>query len=305
MLPTQKLTLNKGDLLAIVSPSGAMDAEYILDAKKNFEQWGFNVVIGENALAQHGRFAGTDNKRLHDLQWALDDDKIKAIVCSRGGYGAVQLLEKISMEGFLKSPKWIVGFSDITFLHSLILKNGIPSLHAPMCRQIAETGKDKSSVYLKKILLGKPLKYEMKTHKMSREGQARGSLMGGNLSVLIALRGTKYDSLKNDTEGGKIILFIEDVAEKIYHIERMLYNLKLGGVLSQLAGLIVGQFLDCEEDILMPKDIKNTILNMVEEYNYPVCFDFPAGHGLKNYPLILGADIYIDIKKDITTLQQY
>ena len=276
--------LQKKDLITIVAPSGKVNPEYVLHSKLVLESWGFNVELGKHVFNEFGRFAGTPEERLFDLQQALDNPENKAVFCARGGYGVVHLLETLSLEQFVKNPKWLIGYSDITALHAKINNEGICSIHAPMSSHLSEeNGNDKASLYLKDILWGKFPSYAIKSHSLNRNGKAKGILRGGNLSVLCGLRGTPYDFPKQNT-----ILFIEDIGEKPYHIERMLYNLKLSGILRDISGLVIGHFSDCDEDESMNKTIYESIADLVSEYNYPVCFDFPTGHVKDNYPLICG-----------------
>ena len=287
-------SLNKGDLITVVAPSGKVNPEYVLRSKSVLESWGFRVELGKSVFNEYGRFAGTPEERLCDLQTALDNPESKAIFCARGGYGIVQLLENLSLESFKKNPKWLIGYSDITALHAQINNAGICSIHALMSSHLAEEkGHDKASLYLKDLLFGKPICYETKSHPLNKTGEAKGILRGGNLSVLSGLRGTPYDFAANT------ILFIEDVGEKAYHIERMMYNLKLGKVLQNLSGLIVGQFSECEEDPLMNKSIYESISELVAGYyDYPVCFDFPVGHVKNNFPLICGGNTELRISPE-------
>lgn len=275
--------LNKGDLISIVAPSGKVDPEYVLQSKLLLESWGFSIELGEHVFAEYGRYAGTDEERLSDLQKAMDNTVSKAVFCARGGYGVVHLLESLSLQNFIQKPKWLIGYSDITALHSKINNAGILSIHAPMSSHLAQEGNDEASLFLKDLLFGKLPRYTVKPHILNRQGKSEGVLRGGNLSVLYGLRGTPYDFKPHNT-----ILFIEDVCEKPYHIERMMYNLKMGGILENISGLLVGQFSDCEEDESMHKSIYESIADLVSKYDYPVVFNFPVGHLKKNFPLVCG-----------------
>ena len=210
----------------------------------------------------------------------------------------IHLLENLSLESLKKNPKWVIGYSDITALHAKINNNGICSIHAPMSSHLAEEdGHDEASRYLKDLLFGESIGYKIKSHSLNRIGEAKGVLRGGNLSVLSALRGTSYDFSPENT-----ILFIEDIGEKPYHIERMMYNLKLGGVLQNISGLLVGQFSGCEEDESMHKTVYQSIANLVSGYNFPVCFDFPTGHVKKNFPLVCGKIMDLSISLEQVSL---
>ena len=284
----------RGEEIRIISPSGFIQPEYIDGAKNVLSDWGLNPTEGKYAREQYGRFAGTQEQRIHDLQEALDDPNVKAVLCSRGGYGLAQIIDKIDFSLFQKNPKWLIGFSDITVLHNAISALGICSLHGIMAKHLTELPPDSQSVtQLKNILFGELPAYTIPPHPLNKQGKAKGNLIGGNLSVLMGLRGTRFDlNYQNN------ILFIEDVGEKPYHIDRMMQNLRLSGVLSQLSGLIVGQFSDLEEDPLMSATIYELIYNAVKEYDIPVCFDFPVGHVDENLPLIVNTDVCLDVLEE-------
>ena len=260
--------LQKGDKVVIVSPSSKIDQQFLKGAKKRMESWGLKVAIGKHAGSSSGRYAGTIKQRLKDLQDAMDDPKVKAILCSRGGYGAVHLIDKIDFTAFCEHPKWLLGFSDITALHNLFQN------------------------YLKDILLANIPSYMCEKHKLNKQGTAQGVLHGGNMAVAYGLRGTPYDIPAEGT-----ILFIEDVSERPHAIERMMYNLKLGGVLEKLSGLIIGQFTEYEEDCSLGKELYAALADLVKEYDYPVCFNFPVGHVTHNLPLINGAKVELVVGK--------
>ena len=285
--------LQPSDEIRIISPSGTIDGCLIEGAKDRLKSWGLKVTEGNYARSEYGRFAGTAEQRIADLQSALDDKNVKAILCSRGGYGLAQIIDKIDFSKFITSPKWLIGFSDITILHNVINNLNIASIHGIMAKHLTELDEDCEQVKrLYNILFGNSQSYSIPSHLLNRSGSAQGKIVGGNLSVLIGLRGSKFDlDYKNN------ILFIEDIAEKPYHIDRMMQNLRFSGVLAQLSGLIVGQFSDCIEDPSMKLSIKEMIANSVKEYNYPVCFDFPAGHVDYNLPLIMGEKAYLEVNE--------
>lgn len=284
--------LSAGDGIRIISPSGKIDPVFIDQAALRLSNWGFNVSIGEAAKGSYGRFGGTVAERLQDISDAYLDTNVKAILCSRGGYGVMQLLDKIDPQWVIQHPKWLIGYSDITAMHAFLQTNGIASIHAPMARHLAEED-DRSSQSLHNMLIGKEVRYSFDADPFNREGEATGILRGGNLSMLMALRGTPYDIVPQGT-----LLFIEDIAEQPYHVERMLLNLKHGGVLSKLSGLIVGQFTGYEEDASMMRSLKEIIADTVAEYHYPVAFNFPVGHVTYNLPLICGATVQLKIGKN-------
>lgn len=279
--------LEKGDKIAIVSPSGKIDKSFLKGAQKRLKSWGLEVVMGRHAGSSSGVFAGTQKQRLDDLQDAMDDEEIKAILCSRGGYGAVHLAGKLDFSRFREHPKWLMGFSDITVLHNLIQANGFASLHSPMARHLTvEPENDPSTTYLKSILFGDLPDYTHRKHRLNLPGSAKGILRGGNMAVFYGLRGTPYDIPAEGT-----VLFIEDVNERPHAVERMMYNLKLGGVLEKLSGLIIGQFTEYEENRSLGKDLYGALHDLVKKYDYPVCFNFPVGHVTHNLPLINGATV--------------
>lgn len=290
--------LTTGDRIMIVSPSGKVDPGYVEGAMQTFREWGFDPVAGEFALSECGRFAGDDKSRLYDLQEVLCDDKVKAIFCSRGGYGAIRLLDEISSEWISDRPKWLIGYSDITALHALFRREGVMSLHAPMAKHLTVDKEDEASHALRNFLLGNQSGYGVDGHPLNHPGWAEGVLFGGNLSVLFGLRGTLYDQIKPGD-----ILFIEDIAERPYHIERMMYNLRMGGILENLSGLIVGRFTDYEEDLSMGRTLYETISEMTRSYGYPVCFGFPVGHVSRNLPMPEGAKTRLSVEKDRVELK--
>ena len=285
--------LKPNDQIRIVSPSGNIEPKYIVGAKKTLSSWGLNVTEGKFARTKYGRFAGTEAQRIADLQEALDDPSVNAILCSRGGYGVAQIIDKLDFSTFAKSPKWLIGFSDITILHNAISNLGVASIHGIMAKHLTQFPAD--SIHVQKcreILFGQMPTYVVPKHRLNKVGIAQGKLIGGNLSVLIGLRGSQFDlDYKNN------ILFIEDIAERPYHIDRMMQNLRFSGALAQLSGLVVGQFSDCDEDPLMKKSVAQIIASAVSEYDYPVCFNFPAGHVDNNFPLKLGETVQFEVTK--------
>ena len=290
--------LKPNDQIRIISPSGSIDPEYIDGAKNILTGWGFKVTEGQYARSEYGRFAGTSEQRAGDLQQALDDTDVKAIMCSRGGYGAAQIIDRIDFTGFIKSPKWLIGFSDITILHNAISNMGIASIHGIMAKQLTELPVESEQVKnLRNILTGNLPAYTIPGEEYNRIGQAQGKLTGGNLSVLMGLRGSQYDLKYNNA-----ILFIEDIGEKPYQIDRMIQNLRFSGVLKQLSGLLLGQFSDCDEDPLMMQSISGLIFDAVKDYDYPVGFNFPAGHVDNNFPIIIGANVTLRVTKNSTEL---
>jgi len=282
----------------IVAPAGFVpDSTEIEPGIALAKSWGLEVIVGKNAFKKHNHFAGTDEERQNDLQLALNDKKIKAIWCSRGGYGTVRIIDQIDFSVFKKSPKWIIGFSDITTLHSHVHNFGIATIHATMPGGMKHaTDEAKQTLY--QALFGYGYGIEIPSDPSNRHGSAKGILIGGNLSIINSMIGS--DSGINTY--GKI-LFIEDVGEDLYRVDRMMYTLKRSGALRNLKGLIVGDFsYDIEKDTLFGGTHREIILNAVKEYNYPVIFNFPAGHIRDNRTLIFGKEIKIESKESTSTI---
>ncbi len=284
----------KYNKISIVSPSGVIEPGWIDAAVNVLKSWGCEVNVGRYAKEQFGRFAGTDEQRMQDLQEALDDESLDAILCSRGGYGLIRIIDQLNFDKFRSFPKLVIGFSDITVLHLAIQKMGLPSVHSFMAKHFDPSECEKRSLaYLKDILEGGHPEYELPGDEMNRPGESSGMLVGGNLSVLQSMRGTLYEP--NYTEK---VLFIEDISEDAYHIDRMMQNLRIGGVLKKISGLMVGHFTDCKEDPQMMKTIREIILDSTACYEYPVCFGVPSGHEAINYPLIFGANVLLQAGKE-------
>lgn len=291
--------LKPTDQIRIVSPSGAIDLSFIDGSEKVLSSWGLEVTEGQFTRNSFGRFAGTELQRLTDLQEALDDNEVKAILCSRGGYGLAQIIDKLDFSKFSISPKWLIGFSDITVLHNALSNLDFPSVHAIMAKDITQLPEDSEAVHLlRDLLFGQLPEYHLASNKNNRNGIAKGKLIGGNLSVIYGLRGTKFDLPYENN-----ILFIEDIAEKPYHIDRMIQNLRLGGVFTKISGLIVGQFSECEEDSLMNKTIQEIITEAVADYDFPVLYNFPTGHVDDNRPLVNGANVKLEISDSKSSLK--
>ena len=297
-------SLQQHDKAVILSPAGKIEASLVHNAAAVLESWGLDVVTGEHALQDAGRFSGTVEERLEDLQKAFDDPEVKLILCSRGGYGTVHLVDRIDFSGIRKNPKWVVGYSDITALHAALQTQGIASVHGPMAKHFSEEGGDDTSVRLtKSMLYGEPLSYEIpvtvQQHDCNRQGYATGRVFGGNLAVFCSLLGSPYAKIPH-----RGILFIEDTGEAPYRVDRMIWQLKLAGVFDRISGLIVGQFTDYEEDDQMPLPLHQSLLEVVQEYDFPVCFDFPVGHVRLNYPLLMGMEASLNVYTDHILFKQ-
>ncbi|EHQ27640.1 S66 peptidase family protein [Mucilaginibacter paludis] len=290
--------LKKGDKVAITCPAKKLPAP-MTDAIALLESWGLEVVIGETVSASYHQFAGDDDLRARDMQRFLDDDSIKAIIAARGGYGTIRMIDKLDFTHFAQHPKWLVGFSDITVLHTHIYANyGIQTIHGQMPVNIKD-GSATSLETLRKSLFGEELNYEFNSHADNRPGEAKGELIGGNLSLLVAVSGSVSDY---DYDGK--ILFIEDVGEYLYAIDRMLYHLKRAHKLKNLAGLVVGGFTDVKDnDIPFGQTVEQIIMSIVQEYTYPVCFDFPAGHIPDNRALIFGKKVSLSVNQHFTSIK--
>lgn len=288
--------ITKGDKIGIVAPARKIDISEIQFGIDVLKSWGLEVVFGNNLFKNDNQFSGTDDERAEDLQSMLDDDSIKAVISARGGYGALRIIDKIDFSRFKKNPKWIIGYSDITVLHSHIHQNfGIETLHAPM---LFTFQKDVESVEsLRKSLFGELKSYSFPNkNNYSRNGNAEGILVGGNLSLIYALTGSKSDI---DTKGK--ILFIEDLDEYLYHTDRMMMNLKRGGKLEHLVGLIVGGMTEMKDNAVpFGKTVEEIIYESVAQFSFPVCFDYHSGHDTKNLALYLGRKINFSVDKNIT-----
>jgi muramoyltetrapeptide carboxypeptidase len=278
--------LQPGATIGITCPSGYVSHERVAHAVDVLQRWGFRVTLGSTVGSEHYYFSGTDELRLADLQAMLDDDGIDAILAGRGGYGMSRIIDRLDFSRFAEKPKWVCGFSDITVLHShLHAATGIPTIHGPMCGAFTpETDGKPHLESLRRALSGAAMRYSAPPHAANRLGEAEGILVGGNLAILAHLSGSRSQV---DTRGK--LLFIEDVGEYLYNVDRMLLNLKRAGTLNELAGLVVGSFTE-GQDTERPfgQEVEQIIRDKVAEYDYPVCFGFPAGHGEVNYALRLG-----------------
>jgi muramoyltetrapeptide carboxypeptidase len=275
----------------------------VRNAAAALANWGLRPEIGENALREAGRFGGSAEQRLSDLQRAFDDPEVRLVFCSRGGYGTVHLLDKLNFAGIAHRPKWVAGYSDITALHAALQSHGIASLHAPMARHFWDEGPNDAAVrYTRNVLKDNAVEYRLAVKgglPLNRKGIAAGRLFGGNLSVFCGLLGSRYAEIPR---GG--ILFIEDVGEAPYRVDRMIHQLKFAGAFDLIGGLIVGLFTGYEEDGLMYAPLRESILAVVGEYGFPVCFDFPAGHAQRNFPLIMGAEARLEVNDDFILFRQ-
>ena len=299
--------LKKGDTIAICSPAGFITLADCMVAIKMMEAWGFKIKIGSSIGKKDFTFGGTDEERTADFQQMLDDTSVMAIMCARGGYGIVRIIDKLNFSTFIKNTKWIIGFSDATVLHSHINKNlGIPTIHSKMCNSfvdpaIAEPIQLETLDSIRKCLMGENMSYNIPINPNNKNGIAKGILIGGNLKTLESLAASKSDiNTKNK------ILFVEDTGEYLYSIDRMFFNLKRSGKLSQLAALIVGGFKIKKDDDgeSFGKTLEQIVLEKVSEYSYPVCFNFPVGHQKNNFALKCGVMHSLLLNKEKVVLEE-
>jgi muramoyltetrapeptide carboxypeptidase len=286
--------LKRGDKVIILSTARKITIKELAIAEKTLSGWGLKVIYGKNIFNEYYQMAGSDEERTNDFQSALDDKTIKAIICARGGYGSVRIVNQLNFKIFSKNPKWLVGYSDVTVLHNVLARKKInmPSLHSSMPINFPTNTKQALET-LKQALFGATLRYKVAHHLLNRTGSAEGKLVGGNLSVLYSLQGTKFEI---DTRGK--ILFIEDIDEYLYHIDRMIMNFKLSGKLKKIKGLVVGSFTQIKDNIIpFGKTAEEIIYDAVKEYDYPVCFNFPAGHLDDNRAIYLNTEARLEVNK--------
>ena len=291
-------TLKKGDTIGIVSTARKISKEELDPALALLDSWGLKAVLGKTIGAEENQFAGSDDLRATDFQQMLDDPKIKAIWCARGGYGTVRIIDKLDFSVFKKNPKWIVGYSDVTVLHSHIHNLGVETLHGQMCLEI-ENKTTETAESIRKVLFGEDYNIEIEnTNSHDSLRILKGELIGGNLSVLYSLCGSASEM---DTNGK--ILFIEDLDEMLYHIDRMMMNLKRSDYLKNLKALIIGGMTEMKDNkVYFGKTAEEIILGLVKEYGYPVILNFPAGHIKDNRALILGRKVELKISENKITL---
>ena len=291
--------LTRGDRVAIAAPARKISPDELRPALNLFESWGLDVELPPHLFDTYHQFAGDDNTRTALLQRLLDDPEVRAVFCARGGYGTVRIIDRLDFSAFARHPKWIVGFSDITVLHCHIHRHlGIETLHATMPIDIADSGPHPSTESMHRCLWGDRIDYRCTAHPLNRNGEAEGTVVGGNMSILYSLCGSASDI---DTAGK--ILFIEDLDEYLYHIDRMMMNLKRNGHLENLAGLVVGSLGGMHDNTIpFGRTAEEIVREAVDGYSYPVCFGFAAGHiGTANLALPLGhrARLLVDGKAEL------
>ncbi len=290
--------IRANDTVGIISTARKLDAEVLVPFVKVLEDWGLRVKFGKTISLEDHQFAGSDQDRADDLQAFLDDPEIKAIWCARGGYGTARIIDQLDFSQFSKNPKWLIGYSDITALHSHMHNLGFKTLHATMpididrCSQVGLAS-------VRDIIFGEGVSYSIDASEGNRKGNASGMLVGGNLSVLYSLLGSS-SSIKTK---GKI-LFLEDLDEYLYHVDRMMLNLKRNGYFDELSGLVVGSMTDMHDNTIpFGKTAKEIILDHTSNYNFPICFDFPAGHLDDNRALIFGEQVELDVRSTAAALK--
>lgn len=298
--------LKQGDTVAIVSTARKVTRNEVKRSVEILKSWGLEVQLGKNLFKEYNQFSGSDEERAADFQRALNSKTVNAILFARGGYGTVRIIDAIDFKKFSKNPKWLIGFSDITVIHSHVHRHcGVETLHAPMSLNIPNLNPAGLDVF-RKTLFGERLSYSItkqtvSAEKLNRQGKSRGVLVGGNLSILYSVMGSQSDI---DTSGK--ILFLEDLDEYLYHIDRMMMNLKRNGKLDNLAGLLIGSMSEMKDNTIpFGKTAEEIIAEAVEGYTFPVWFGFPSGHIPNNYPLIMGREVTLTVadKNQLTFAQ--
>ena len=289
--------LKKDDTIGIVAPARWIEQNKYNSIIQFIEQNGYKVLRGESTYKQYGPFAGDDSLRLNDMQQMIDNNNISAILCLRGGYGTIRIIDNLNFENLKTHPKWIIGFSDITILHNALSNINIKSIHGQMPINFIENKNSAESLF--KILKGEKIHYNIKADNLNKKGTIKGILTGGNIAILCSLLGTDFD-----TEWKGKILFIEEVGEYLYRLDRLMYQLKLSGKLKDIAGLIIGGLSSMKDNSpTFGQTAKEIIYNVIKEYNYPVCFNFSAGHIPNNQPLIMGEEIQLNIDNKVSSIQ--
>ncbi|MBD0833900.1 S66 peptidase family protein [Aestuariibaculum suncheonense] len=295
--------LKAGDTVAIVAPSGILKnrTDEIEKAKALLASWGLHAIVGKHVFNQADHFAGTDEERCEDFQWAMNDKTIRAIWCARGGYGAIRILDKLDFTQFNKNPKWLIGYSDITALHNLMHVKGFESIHAMMCTSLQD---DEATIpetieTFRKVIFGETLSYTLAGSNYNKEGSVTAPIVGGNLSILYSMLGSETSI---DTTGK--ILFIEEIGEYKYHIDRMLQSLKRAGYFDRCAGVLVGDMSKVKRNTTpWGSSVEQLILDVLKDCDFPIAFNMPAGHEKDNRALILGENVEFIVKKQQSTIK--
>ena len=291
--------LKAGDKVALISPSYFTPMENVEKTADVLRGWGLVPVIGPNVGKKtDGQYAGTIEERVSDIRWALSDPSIKAIICNRGGYGTIQYIDQLTLAELKATPKWIVGFSDITTLHGLLARAGVMSIHGTMRSFLAKGGTDVTSTLMRDLLMGRVPRYEVPAHPQNIMGKANGTLVGGNLCTFVPNLGSQADA----TKGKDIILFVEEVGESMHNIDRQMRVLQMNGVLDRCKGIVLGEFTSCGSEFTY-ESVEAMLHELLKAYNIPVMCGFPGGHGDVNLPLVMGAKVTLDVRADGATLQ--
>ncbi|MES2798522.1 MAG: LD-carboxypeptidase [Bacteroidota bacterium] len=289
--------LQAGDLIYITAPAKAIDIELVENAKKVFEERGYKVMISEHCTGNFNYFSGSDEERLKDFQFGIDHPEVKAIICARGGYGCVRIVDQIGWAGMLRNPKWIVGFSDVTVFHQRMQRFELPSIHATMPLNYSENNKTSLETMFD-ALEGKQYTISCPHQASNKLGEAKGTLLGGNLSILYSLLGTD-----DQVDYSNSVLFIEDLAEQLYHIDRIFYSLRKAGVLEKIKGLIVGGMSDMKDTAIpFGQSLEEIILSHFQYRKIPIAFHFPAGHQPDNRALIFGSEVQLIVDQSSASL---
>lgn len=289
--------LKKGDTILLIGTARARNQEALQPAMSILKAWGLKVVTGKNLFKVHNQFAGTDAQRASDLQWAIDHKTAKAVLIAGGGYGTMRIIDKVNFKNLVKQPKWFIGYSDTTVIHNRLATLNIAAIHGTMAFQFTKNAEATKSIA--QLLFGAKADYKISPNILNRMGTARGELVGGNLSLLYALSGS-VDEI--DTKNK--ILFIEDLDEQLYHIDRMMLQLKRSGKLKHLKALIVGGMSDMKDNTIpFGKTAEEIISEAVREYKYPVCYNFPAGHIENNFAIYLNRKAVLTVTKNKVSLK--
>ena len=296
--------LKAGDKIAMISPSYFTPMETIEQSAEVLRSWGLEPVMGPNVdKVMDGRIGGTVDERVSDIRWALSDPSIKAILCNRGGYGTIQLIDQLPFDEVKAAQKWIIGYSDISTLHGFWNRAGVMSIHGTMSTVLAKGGTDATCTLLRDLLLGKVPRYEVPAHEQNILGRASGVLVGGNLCTIAPNVGSQADA----TVGKDLILFVEEIGENMRNIDRQMRSLKMNGVLDRCKGVILGEFVSCGTEFTDENgeviSIEAMLNDLLAAYHIPVLCGFPTGHGDINLPLVMGAPVTIDVRQDGATLQ--
>jgi muramoyltetrapeptide carboxypeptidase len=284
--------LSAGDTILLIATARARSEEAIRPAIALLQSWGLNVEVGPNLYKKHFQFAGTDEERAQDLFWAIQHPTAKAVMLSGGGYGTLRIIDNINFEPIKKQPKWFIGYSDATVIHNRLAALDVACIHGTMAFQLLKN--EEAALSVKQLLFGESLHYNFEAHTLNRSGSAEAIVIGGNLSVLYALSGSKDDL----NTAGKI-LFIEDLDEQLYHIDRMMLQMKRAGKLEHLKGLIVGGMTEMKDNMVpYGKCAEEIIWDAIKEYNYPVCFGFPSGHVDRNMALYLNRSATLTVNQN-------